>query len=90
MHDFRCSDPDEMLTEELAEKTRYYKENPKGVRYMCKAMEEMRDEAMERGKEETLIQNVKSLMCTLKLTARQAADALQIPLDQQDKYLSKL
>ena len=65
---------------------RYYKENPEGVRYMCKAMEEMRDETKDR----TIVENIKSLMSTLKLSAQQAVDALQIPADQQDKYLAKL
>ena len=41
MHDFRCSDADEMHYELLAEKTRYYKEEPKGVSEMCKIFEEM-------------------------------------------------
>ena len=29
MHDFCCSDPDEMKNEMLAEASRYYKENPR-------------------------------------------------------------
>lgn len=40
MHDFRCSNADEMFCGLLAEKTRYYKENPKGVSGMCKLMED--------------------------------------------------
>ena len=40
MHDFRCSNADDMFCELLAEKTRYYKENPKGVSGMCKLMED--------------------------------------------------
>lgn len=53
---------------------------------MCKAMEEMRDETKDR----TIVENIKSPMSTLKLSAQQAVDALQIPADQQDKYLAKL
>ncbi len=34
----------------LAEKTRYLKENPKGVEEMCKEMEIMRDKAREEGR----------------------------------------
>ena len=40
MHDFRCSNADDMYFELLAERTRYFKEDPKGVSYMCKLMEE--------------------------------------------------
>ena len=44
MHDFRCSNADEMFCKPLAEKTKYYKENPKGVSDMCKLMEDRLDE----------------------------------------------
>ena len=39
MHDFLCSDPDDMLTPLLAKKARYLKTDPKGVEIMCKAMD---------------------------------------------------
>ena len=45
MHDFFCTDPDDMHYDELASKVRYYKEDEKGVATMCKAMEDMRNEA---------------------------------------------
>lgn len=41
IHDFKCANADEMYIELLAEKTRYCKENPKGVSKMCKIMEDM-------------------------------------------------
>ena len=40
MHDFRCSNASDMLTEPLANKTRKLKETPEGVDTMCKAIEE--------------------------------------------------
>ena len=40
IHDFRCSKADEMLLQPLADRTRYFKESPEGVEYMCKAMED--------------------------------------------------
>lgn len=52
MHDFNCTDPNDMHFPEMAERTRYLKENPKGVSEMCKAMEDMRNEAEARGKNE--------------------------------------
>ena len=36
----------------LAEKTRYLKENPKGVNEMCKVMEDLRTESYAEGREE--------------------------------------
>ena len=46
MHDFSCTDADDMNFELMAERTRYLKENPKGVSEMCKAMEDMRKESL--------------------------------------------
>ncbi|MBR5087826.1 MAG: PD-(D/E)XK nuclease family transposase [Ruminiclostridium sp.] len=40
VHDFRCSNADDMYFDILAERTRYFKEDPKGVSYMCKLMED--------------------------------------------------
>ncbi len=40
IHDFRCSKAEDMLLQPLADRTRYFKETPEGVEYMCKAMEE--------------------------------------------------
>lgn len=86
MHDFRCSDPDDMLNEDLASRTRYFKEDPEGVKYICKTMEDMRNET----KDNTIIENIRNLMDTVKWTAQQAMDALKIHVDEQSKYLSKL
>lgn len=45
MYDFNCTEADSMNFDLLAERTRYLKENPKGVSEMCKVMEDMRNEA---------------------------------------------
>lgn len=45
MHDFNCTEADDMNFDLMAERTRYLKENPKGVQEMCKSMEDMRNEA---------------------------------------------
>ena len=39
MHDFNCTEADDMNFDLMAERTRYLKENPKGVQEMCKAMD---------------------------------------------------
>lgn len=52
MHDFNCTDADDMNFPILAEKTRYLKENPRGVSEMCRVMEELRDESYAEGREE--------------------------------------
>ena len=90
MHDFLCSDPDDMKTPLLAEKARYLKTDPKGVELMCKAMEDLREESIKRGEEAALLRSIKNLMQTLGLSADKAMNALMIPLSEQAKYLSKL
>ena len=91
MHDFLCSDPDDMLTPLLAEKARYLKTDPKGVDLMCKAMDDLREASIQRGIEQNRVENIKSLMETLKLTAeQQAMTALKIPEVDYPKYMAKL
>jgi len=48
------------------------------------------ESGMETGAENTKIDDIRSLMETLKLTAQQAMDALKIPKDDQQKYEKKL
>ena len=90
MHDFLCSDPDEMLTPILAEKARFLKTDPKGVDIMCKAMDELREQSIKIGEEAALLMSIKNIMEGLKYTARQAMDLLKIPASEQPKYLAKL
>lgn len=43
MHDFSCKNPDNMYYKLLAEKTRYFKEDKRGVASMCKIIEDLID-----------------------------------------------
>ena len=86
MHDFNCTRADDMNFELMAERTRYFKENPEGVSRMCKIMEDMRNETTER----VILQSIKSLMETMKLTADQAMDALKVSDNDKVKYAGKL
>ena len=45
MHDFSCTNPDDMNYETLAKKARYFKQDKEGVTAMCKMLEDMRNEA---------------------------------------------
>lgn len=90
MHDFLCSDPDDMKTPLLAEKARYLKTDPKGVELMCKALEELREESFQRGIDQSRLDSIKSIMETLKYTAQQAMDLLKIPIAEQSKYIERL
>lgn len=52
MYDFSCADPNEMNYPVLAQKTRYFKEETKGVTNMCKIMEELKAEGFAEGRAE--------------------------------------
>lgn len=55
MHDFSCSDPDAMNSRLLADKTRYFKKDEKGVRRMCKIMEDFAAEERNEEREDMAI-----------------------------------
>ena len=44
MHDFSCKNPDDMNYKVLADRTRYYKENKEGLKYMSKIVEDIINE----------------------------------------------
>lgn len=79
-----------MSFELMREATRYYKENPEGVEFMCKAFEETRNEGIAKGREEERLDSIKNLMDTMRLSAAQAMAALKVPPEEQPKYLAKL
>ena len=49
MHDFFCTDPDDMNYKILSERVRYFKESERGVKTMCKMMQELRAEGYNEG-----------------------------------------
>ena len=59
MHDFFCTDPDDMEYQQLARKSRYFKEDEKGVATMCKALEDMRNEVAQKASWQTKVESVK-------------------------------
>ena len=83
MHDFFCTDPDDMHYKELADKVRYFKEDEKGVAAMCKVMEDMSNEEVKK----TKIDDIKSVMESFGVTIEKAMEALKIPEAQWDMYL---
>ena len=90
MHDFSCWDPDEMSFDLLKSATKYYKENPEGVKIMCRAFEETRNEAFAKGREQERIDSIRNIMDSMNISADQAMTALKIPPEDQAKYLAKL
>ena len=57
MSDFYCTDANEMSYKELSERVRQYKETTEGVDTMCDILDEMRNEASTKARNETRIEN---------------------------------
>lgn len=55
MHDFNCTRASEMYFDLMADRTRYLKENPKGVGEMCRILEDMRNESRKEGMKEAAL-----------------------------------
>ena len=81
MHDFSCTDPADMYYGELAERVRFFKESKEGVAIMCRAMEDMRNQAaMER------VKAVAYRMLTAgKYSLEEIADMTELSLDEIKK-----
>ena len=83
MHDFSCTNPDDMNYETLAKKARYFKQNEKGVAAMCKIMEDMRNEAAREAAREAALNNAKE-------TAKRMIERGKISLEEIADYVPLL
>lgn len=81
MHDFNCTDAADMNFKLMADRTRYLKENPKGVSEMCKVIEDMRTQE----RKETLIAVAKNLLSDGTLTLEKISECVGLPLDEVKK-----
>ena len=85
MHDFSCTNPDDMNYEALAKRARYYKQDEKGVAAMCKIMEDMRNEAAREAAQQAEQNKAKKTAVHLiklgKMTLEEIAEATELSLD---------
>ena len=78
MHDFSCTDAEQMHYQILANRVRYFKEDTEGVMTMCKVMEDMRNEAA-REKALSIARRVLELG---KLSYEEIADSFGLTVDE--------
>ena len=78
MHDFACTSADEMHYPILANRVRYFKEVTKGVTTMCKAMEDMRNQAVK----ENAIKAARSFLALGKLSYEEIANSLGLAVEE--------
>lgn len=82
MHDFFCTNPDDMNFKQLADKVRYFKEDEKGVAVMCKVMEDMRLSVAEETAERTKIESAMNLLKLGKLTVEEIANSIGLSIEK--------
>ena len=82
MHDFNCTRADDMNFELMADRTRYLKENPKGVSEMCRIMEDMRNESLKEGIKEGMKQAVLRMLATGQYALEEVANISGLSLDE--------
>ena len=85
MHDFNCTNADDMNFELMASRTRYLKENPKGVSEMCQIMEDMRNESLKEGIKEGAINTAKRMLEDGMLTLEKISEYAGLSLDEVKK-----
>ena len=78
MHDFFCTDPDDMNYQQLAKKARFFKENEEGKAAMCKVLEDMRNETAMHEREEM----AKRLIAQGKLSIEDIAEVVELSIDK--------
>ncbi len=82
MHDFTCTKPGEMYYGVLADRVRFFKESKEGVATMCKAMEDMREEALKVGLEKGMIDTARRMLKDGKLAIEKIAEYSGLPLEE--------
>lgn len=94
MHDFFCVNPDEMFYNELAQKVRYFKENPKGVKTMCKLLEDMKKQAAKQAAKQTeeriKTENALNLLKIGKLSIEEIAISIGLTIEKVSKLAKQI
>ena len=90
MHDFNCTEADEIRDPLLQDRTRYFKESTEGVNSMCLLMEQMRDDMAAEQAIKDAIEYAKKIMSKLKISSDEAIDTLEIPKEYRPEVLAAL
>ena len=82
MHDFCCSNPDDMLIPMLAKRTRYLKTNEKEVKLMCEQMKRVEDRGVAKGIGIGSLKTLVNLVNKGVLTKEEAAEECNLTVDE--------
>lgn len=86
MHDFSCSNPDDMNYKVLAATARYFKEDKEGIRAMSRVMEKMITEVVTDTKKDSAVRMLEDG----KLTIEQISKYLDLPEEFVEKLSEEL
>ena len=88
MHDFSCTQANDMYYPVLAERVRYFKENVKGATTMCREVEKIamaeRNEGRTEGYIESSARAVRNVMAKMSLSIEEAMQFLELPDSEKD------
>ena len=85
MQDFACKNPEDMHYKLLADRVRYFKEDEKGVRAMCRAVEELCMEERREGMMEAMVETAKRLLAEGTLAVEKIAECVGLPVEEVRK-----
>lgn len=85
MHDFACTDPKDMYYDVLADRVRFFKESKEGVSIMCRAMEDMRNQALREGRREGAAAVAKKLLSDGTLSIEKISECAGLSLEEVRK-----
>ena len=89
MHDFTCTNAKDMYYEVLADRVHYFKEDEKGVAIMCKAMEDMRNEAAREAEKMKAIRMARLMVEDGKLSYEDIAAYTELTIEEVEKIASE-
>ena len=89
MHEFACTSADEMHYQILADRVRYFKEDTEGVATMCKAMEDMRNQAAREAAKLNSVETARMLLTLGKLSYEEIAKSVRLLTVDEVKALDE-
>jgi len=90
MHDFYCTNANDMYNKTIADRVRYFKENDEGVDSMCAIMEEIAKNREIKTKLATRLEDIKNIMSSFNFPIEKAMEILKIPESEQEIYIKML
>ena len=82
MHDFTCSDPDEMYYQEIAKKVRYLKRDNGGIKEMTEYYDKWEREIAEEAITDKSLEIAMNLIAKGKLSYEDIADATGLSIEK--------